>query len=91
MEGQWPTAYVSGLSGLTSGAYIAPTSQPLPSSLGGIQVLVNGAPAPILAVAVPSDPSAAIQVNFEVPLKRNVSLSSAFSTGSSFTVKGVAW
>ena len=72
--GALATAYVSGLAGLKPGTYIAPLSQPLPSGLGGIVVGVNGALAPILAVVIPSDPSANIQVNFQVPSERNTNL-----------------
>ncbi len=86
--GALATAYVSGLRGLKAGTYVAPSSGPLPNSLGGVQVLVNGAVAPVLAVVVPSDPSADVQVNFQVPLERNVSLFSAFSTASSLAVEG---
>lgn len=86
--GALATAYVSGLPGLTAGAYIAPSSGPLPISLGGVQVLVNGAAAPLLAVVIPSDPSAEVQANFQVPPERNVSLLLAFSAGSSLAVEG---
>jgi len=69
--GALATVYVSGLSGLKPGTYTAPLSQALPYSLGGVAVLVNGAFAPILSVIIPSEPSASIQVNFQVPLERN--------------------
>jgi uncharacterized protein (TIGR03437 family) len=86
--GALATVFVSGLSGLTPGTYIAPSSQALPYSLGGVQVTVNGAFAPILAVSVPSSPSASTQVNFQVPLERNVSLAPG-TPYPSFSVNGV--
>ena len=70
--GALATAYVSGLADLTAGTYIAPSSQALPNSLGGVQVIINGALAPLLAVVVPAGSSTPIQVNFQVPLERNV-------------------
>jgi len=88
--GALATAYVSGLSGLKPGTYIAPSSQPLPNSLGGVQVRVNNALAPILAVTVPSDPSQPIQINFQVPLERNVTTPYNFFTDSALTVLGSA-
>jgi uncharacterized protein (TIGR03437 family) len=72
--GSLATVFVSGLSGLTPGTYIAPLSGSLPYQLGGIEVNVNGGQAPLLAVAVPSDPSANVQVNFQVPLERNAAI-----------------
>lgn len=85
--GALATAYISGLSGLMPGTFIAPSSEPLPYSLGGIQVTVNGAFAPILAVAVPSNPLASVQVNFQVPLERNASLGP--NTAPIYMVNGV--
>jgi len=80
--GALATAYVSGLSGLRPGTYIAPPpSQPLPNSLGGIRVMVNGALAPLLAIVIPSDPSANIQVNFQVPAERNPSVNGYAQNG----------
>lgn len=72
--GALATAFVSGLTGLTPGTYVTPSSQPLPHSLGGVTVTLNDDYAPLLAVVVPSDPSANVQVNFQVPLSANASL-----------------
>lgn len=47
-------------SGLTPGATIAASSQPLPTSLAGTQVLIDGIPAPLFFVS----PG---QINFQVP------------------------
>ena len=71
--GALATAFVSGLPGLTPGTYAAPPSQPLPYTLVGVTVIVNNDYAPLLAVIVPSDPSANVQVNFQVPLSANAS------------------
>jgi hypothetical protein len=72
--GALATAYVSGLTALKPGIYVAPASQPLPHILGGVTVMVDNDYAPLLAVIVPSDPSAYVQVNFQVPLSANASL-----------------
>lgn len=72
--GALATAFVSGLTGLSPGVYSASLSQPLPHSLGGVTVSVNDDYAPLLAVVVPSDPTANVQVNFQVPLSSNASL-----------------
>lgn len=50
------------------------SSTPLAPALQNFQVLVNGAVAPILAVVVPSDPTASAQINIQVPLERNATL-----------------
>ncbi len=71
--GALATAFVSGLPGLTPGTYVAPPSQPLPYTLAGVTAIVNNDYAPLLAVIVPSDPSANVQVNFQVPLSANAS------------------
>ncbi len=71
--GALATALVSGLTGLTPGAYVAPPSQPLPHTLGGLYVALNGDYAPLLAVIVPTDPSANVQINFQVPLSSIIS------------------
>lgn len=71
--GALATAYVTGLSDLQPGNYLAPTNQPLPLSLGGVSVVVNNGAAPLLAVAVPSDLSQPVQINFQVPMERNAS------------------
>ncbi|PWU01868.1 MAG: hypothetical protein C5B51_21930 [Terriglobia bacterium] len=85
--GALATAYVAGLSGLKPGTYTAPQSQALPYLLGGVGVLVNGRFAPVLAVAIPSDASANVQVNFQVPSERNAAIpgSSTF-VGSALSV-----
>jgi uncharacterized protein (TIGR03437 family) len=57
---------------LVPGVY--PQSPPLPSSAQGFTVLVNGASAPILAVAVSNNPNASVQINIQVPMERNASL-----------------
>src|ERR1700739_1322007 len=65
------------LIGLTAapGTYVAPAGQPLPFSLAGISVAVTAGAAPILAVVVPADRQAGtMQINFQVPMERNVSL-----------------
>ena len=72
--GALATAYVTGLTALTAGTYLAPPSQPLPYKLGGITVTIDNDYAPLLAVVVSSDPMAAAQVNFQVPLSANASL-----------------
>ena len=43
-----------------AGATVAATSIPLPTVLGGVQVTVNGIPAPILFISV-------FQINFQIP------------------------
>jgi len=72
--GALATAYVSGLTALKPGTYLASASQPLPHTLGGVTVIVDNDYAPLLAVIVPSDASAYVQVNFQVPLSANASL-----------------
>jgi len=72
--GALATVYVSGLTALTTGIYIAPSSQPLPHTLGGVTVTVDNDFAPLLAVIVPSDASGYVQVNLQVPLSANASL-----------------
>src|ERR1700693_2481881 len=72
--GALATAYVSGLSALTPGNYVASFSQPLPHTLGGVTVMVDNDYAPLLSVFVPSDQTANVQVNFQVPLSANASL-----------------
>ncbi|HKC89456.1 MAG TPA: hypothetical protein VKG02_25965, partial [Blastocatellia bacterium] len=47
--------------GLTSGAVASATSQPLPTTLAGTQVRINGVPAPLFFASP-------LQVNFQVPL-----------------------
>jgi uncharacterized protein (TIGR03437 family) len=70
--GALATAFVSGLTAIIPGTYVASSSSPLPFALGGLAVLVNGAPAPILSVFVPDlGSSDYTQVNFQVPMERN--------------------
>jgi uncharacterized protein (TIGR03437 family) len=68
------TLYVSGLSALKPGTYLAPPSQPLPATLGGVTVAVNNDYAPLLAVIVPAIPASKVQVNFQVPSSADASL-----------------
>jgi uncharacterized protein (TIGR03437 family) len=58
------------------GLYVASASSPLPFELAGLQVFVNRAPAPLLAVYVPA-PGTAVQaqINFQVPLSRPITAS----------------
>jgi len=72
--GALATAFVSGLTASKPGVYVAPASRPLPHTLGGITVSVNNDFAPLLAVIVPTDRTANVQVNFQVPLSANASL-----------------
>ena len=67
------TVFCSGVPNVNPGTYIAPSSSPLPNWLGGLQVVVNGALAPLLAVVITS--SGDVQINFQVPLERNASIS----------------
>ena len=91
--GALATAFVTGLTALKPGTYVAPTATPLPFQLGGITVAVDNDYAPLLAVIVPSDPALNVQVNFQVPLSANASLlASRFGsvyTGSFLVSDGV--
>jgi uncharacterized protein (TIGR03437 family) len=71
--GALATVFVSGSTTATPGTYVAPTSEPLPLSLGGVGISINGASAPILAVVIPAGQSSYTQINFQVPMERNVS------------------
>src|ERR1700733_9629960 len=83
--GALATAYVSGLTALPPGTYIAPASESLPRTLGGVTVMIDNDYAPLLAVIVPSDPAANVQVNFQVPLSANASLLAAYvGTGPAY-------
>jgi uncharacterized protein (TIGR03437 family) len=73
LGGALATVFVSGLTGLTPGTYVAPSGQPLPRTLGGVEVFINEDYAPLLAVIIPSDPSANVQINFQVPLSSRAS------------------
>jgi uncharacterized protein (TIGR03437 family) len=60
------------------GTYLPSSSSPLPSTLAGNGVSVNGVDAPILAVVeTQSNGTLYAQVNFQVPMERNVSLPNA--------------
>ncbi len=88
--GSLATIFCSGLdSSLTgqAGTVIAPASSPLPTQLAGVQVSINGAPAPILAVVIPQagDPTNA-QINFQVPIERNVSLTTNVGMAGTLSV-----
>ncbi|MGO9259082.1 MAG: hypothetical protein ACLQU1_22590 [Bryobacteraceae bacterium] len=86
--GALATVFCSGLS-LAPGTYLAPATGPLPLSPAGIQVVVNNAVAPILAIVVPQPADAApAQINFQVPPERN-STSLSASDGGSFAIVGV--
>ncbi|HKE03640.1 MAG TPA: hypothetical protein VKE91_06255 [Blastocatellia bacterium] len=61
--------------GLTSGAVASATSQPLPTTLAGTQVRINGVPAPLFFASP-------LQVNFQVPLA-TVATTSQLSVQSS--------
>jgi hypothetical protein len=74
LGGALATVFVSGLTGLTPGTYVAPSGQPLPRTLGGVEVFINEDYAPLLAVIIPSDPSANLQINFQVPLSSRASV-----------------
>ncbi len=77
--GALATLYVSGLN-VQPGLYVA-SSVPLPFLLDGVSVVIDGlAFAPILAVSAPQSGNA--QINFQVPLERNVSLPSATPSSS---------
>lgn len=53
---------------IPEGTFTAPPSAPLPFELKGIGVMVNGALAPVLALA---NSGAQAQINFQVPMERN--------------------
>jgi uncharacterized protein (TIGR03437 family) len=68
-----------------AGLYIAPSSAPPPFALGGLEVLVNRTPAPLLAVYIPSPGNSAPgQVNFQVPLSRSITALGAPDTTELF-------
>jgi len=84
-SGALATAYVAGLTALKPGIYLAPASQALPHTLGGVTVTVDNDYAPLLAVIVPSDSAANVQVNFQVPMSANASLlSQSVKAGSAY-------
>lgn len=71
--GSLSTLVCSGPS-LLPGTYV-PSSSPLPTFFQGFSVGLNGTEAPILAIVVTqSNGSTYTQINFQVPLQRNVSL-----------------
>ena len=86
------TIFVSGLApnqvGIPPvGLTVAPASQPLPKELAGIQVLIDGGPAPILAVYIPAPGSSAnAQINIQVPTSRGTAAD--FSPGTTVQVAG---
>ncbi len=85
--GALATLFVSGVSG-SPGIHTAPPGQALPLSLAGIQISVNSAFAPILAVIIPpSGSSGYTQINFQVPMERNASPSANSFLGN-FSVFG---
>ena len=60
---------------LRPGTYISSTSSPLPYELGGLGVGINYASSPVLAVVIASSgQSLNAQINFQVPIDRNASL-----------------
>jgi uncharacterized protein (TIGR03437 family) len=99
--GALATVFVSGLQVSPNGPYpglFVANSMPLPSTLGDVQILVCLAVAPLLAVYIPPQGSSNyVQINFQVPLERNVapilapdcSLSIYFS-GQYNTIAGVS-
>ena len=64
VPGSLATVFVSGL--IPEPGVIAAASLPLPTSLGGVSVTLNGLPVPLLAVA---NANGAEQVNFQVPFE----------------------
>jgi uncharacterized protein (TIGR03437 family) len=70
------TLYCTGpVTSAAPGVYLPASSSSLPNTLVEIQVAINGAYAPILAVVVTkSNAVLYTQVNFQVPMERNVSL-----------------
>jgi uncharacterized protein (TIGR03437 family) len=75
--GALATIFCTGLalSTVKPGTYVASTSSPLPYVLGGLEVAIDNAPSPLLAVVIASSgQSATAQINFQVPQERNASL-----------------
>jgi len=75
--GALATIFCAGLplSVVKPGTYVASTSSPFPYVLGGLQVIINNAPSPILAVVISSSgQSASAQINLQVPIERSTSL-----------------
>lgn len=69
--GALATIFCTGLT-VAPGTFVSQSSSPLPFQLGGVQVMVNGVKAPILAVVVPPPgQSGPAQINIEVPHERN--------------------
>jgi len=72
--GALASIYLSRLNG-KPGLYTAPPAGPLPFRLADVQVIVNGALAPILAVYIPAPgETSRAQVNIQVPMERNSTL-----------------
>jgi uncharacterized protein (TIGR03437 family) len=69
--------------------YLPASSSPLPNTLIELQVAVNGAYAPILAVVVTESGGVShAQINFQVPMERNVSLPNSGGFAGSLTACG---
>ncbi|HXP86667.1 MAG TPA: hypothetical protein VN841_18195 [Bryobacteraceae bacterium] len=88
LGGALGTIFVSGLTG-KPGLVVAASLSPLSFELAGVRVTVNGAPAPILAVAIPTAGSSAPgQINFQVPLERNTTAGETYTMSVSQTGNG---
>ncbi|MGO9259081.1 MAG: hypothetical protein ACLQU1_22585 [Bryobacteraceae bacterium] len=88
--GALATVFCTGLLRPTPGIYIADPTQPLPFQLGGVEVFVDGALAPLLAVVIPPEgQTAPVQVNFQVPAERNFAYTTPSVTGGSMFVDQV--
>jgi len=68
--GSLATIFCSGVVGVKPGTYVA-SGSPLPYVLGGLSVTINTGLAPMLAVVIDSSGNA--QVNFQMPMERDVS------------------
>jgi uncharacterized protein (TIGR03437 family) len=67
------------------GLFTASPARPLPFQLAGVQVVVNGALAPTLAVYIPAPgETSRAQMNIQVPMERNATLN-ADGTEPSFS------
>ena len=72
-----------------SGTYLPSSSSPLPYTLAANEVSINGVDAPILAVVeTESNGTLYTQVNFQVPMERNVSLPNTGAYAGSLTACG---
>jgi len=92
--GALATVFVSGLSLFppNAGTFVAPPGAPLPYTLDDVQVFVNGALAPILAVVAlaPGYLVPPQQINFQVPMERNSTAGSYPDTGTLSIVQHMA-